>query len=196
MTLYGGRKGFTSKYKGRYKTVELESKSFISGTEIRRKISKSVKNSEEFRIGAIWAAWQKYPTAFTTTDIAILNDKGEVLMGRKPDETLFQFPGGFSTPESMTFEQDARREILEETGAEVGNPEYIGSAFIDDWRYRNEVDKVKTLFYKATFVFGGNPREDELAETRWFKVKDLSEMNVQDFHLELVKMLKENLGIT
>ena len=197
VTLYGGRKGFISRYKGKYKTVELEAKSFVSGSEIRRQISKTVKNSELFRMGIIWLSQNKYPTTQTTADVAILNEnEDEVLLGRKPDETLFQFPGGFSTPDSKTFEDDGAREVREETGAEIGELTYIGSAFIDDWRYRDEVDKVKTLFFKTPFIFGGTPGEDELAETRWFKIKDLNESNMQDFHLVLLDMLKNNLGMT
>lgn len=195
VTLYGGRKGFISRYKGKYKTVELEAKSFVSGSEIRKKISQAAKNSEEFRIGAIWLAHNQYPKTYATVDVAILNENGEVLLGRKPDETLFQFPGGFSTPESKSFEEDATRENNEETGSEIGFPEYIGSAFIDDWRYRDEVDKVKTLFFKAQFIFGGQPGEDELAETKWFKIEDLNESNLQDFHIVLLKMLRKNLGM-
>lgn len=195
VTLYGGRKGFLSRYKGKYKTIELEAKSFVSGSEIRNRISKSVKNSAEFRMGVIWAVHNRYPTAYATADIAILKGD-EVLLGRKPKETLFQFPGGFSTPESKNFEEDAKREVAEETGVEIGEPEYLGSSFIDDWRYRNEVDKVKTLFFKAQYIFGGQPSEKELAEMRWFKISELGPSNVQDFHLGLLEMLKENLKRT
>lgn len=195
VTLYGGREGFLKRYSGKYPCVELEAKAFISGTEIRNQISKAVKGTKDFRTGVIWAVYNRYPTTFTTVDVAILNENGEVMLGRKPGEKLYQFIGGFSTPTSMSFEEDAVREVSEETGTEISRPEYIGSSFIRDWRYRGERDKIKTIFYKAKYLFGGRPSDDELAEVRWFKIEDLNQSNLQDFHLVLLDMLKKNLGI-
>lgn len=195
-TLYGGRDGFISHYNGKYKTVELEAKQFVSGTELRNSISKSVKQSPDFRAGVIWAAYNQYPKVYTTVDIAILNEKEtEVLLGRKPNESQYRFIGGFTTPTSKNFEEDARREVAEETSAEVGDMIYIGSMKVEDWRYRNEVDKVKTVFYKAKYAFGPLKAGDDISEIKWFKIKDLNKDNIMECHVGLLEMLKKNLGI-
>lgn len=194
-TLYGGRDGFISHYNGKFKTIELEAKQFVSGTELRNSISKSVKQTPDFRSGVIWAAYNQYPKVYTTVDIAILNDKKEMLLGRKPNETKYRFIGGFTEPNSPDFESDAKREVMEETGAEVNCLEYIGSMKIEDWRYRNEIDKVKTIFFKCTFVFGPIQAGDDIAEVRWFKIASVKDEDIVKCHIPLLKMLRENLEI-
>ena len=49
VVLYGSRDSFLPHYYGKHKTVELESKIIVSGTEIRNTISKKVKKSVDFR---------------------------------------------------------------------------------------------------------------------------------------------------
>ncbi len=199
-TLYGGRDGFISHYNGKFKTVELEAKQFVSGTELRNSISKSVKQTQDFRTGVIWAAYNQYPKVYTTVDIAIMSEKeDEVLLGRKPNETKYQFIGGFTTPDSECFEYDAVREASEETGAALGNMEYICSMKINDWRYRNEVDKIKTVFFKSKYIFGPLKAGDDIAEIRWFKMSDLvgTGLNqIMDGHKPLLVKLQQNLGMT
>lgn len=194
-TLYGGRDGFISHYSGKFKTVELEAKQFVSGTELRNSISKSVKQTQDFRTGVIWAAYNQYPKVYTTVDVAILNDKGEMLLGRKPNETKYRFIGGFTEPNSPDFESDAKREVMEETGTEVDCLEYICSMKVEDWRYRNEIDKIKTIFFKCNYIFGPIQAGDDIAEVRWFKITSVKDEDIVKCHIPLLKKLKENLGI-
>ena len=193
VTLYGGRDGFISHYTGKFKTVELEAKQFISGTELRNSISKSVKKTDDFRCGVIWAAYNQHPKVYTTVDIAILDGKNRILLGRKPNESKYCFIGGFSSPTSSSFEEDAKRELQEETGIETDDLTYIGSTIVNDWRYRGEIDKIKTIFFKTQYVFGAIQAGDDIAEVRWFKLSELTEENVMDYHLVLVQMLLANL---
>ena len=196
--LYGSRDSFIEHYAGKYETEELESKSFVSGTQIRREISAKVKSSSDFRNGVIWAVYNQYPTVFTTVDVAILDnleDPSKVLLGRKPMESKFRFIGGFSTPGSKTFEEDARREVIEETGGiEIQGMEYICTSFIEDWRYMNESSKIKTIFYKTQYIFGRPEGSDDIAEVRWFDIKDLTGCDIMKCHHILFVMLMENIG--
>jgi len=195
VTLYGSRDSFISHYKGKYNTQELVQEVYISGTEIRKNISKKVKNTPEFRAGVIWAAYNSFPKTYPTVDIAILNEKGdEVLLGRKPEEDQYRFIGGFAEPKSESYEEDAKREVMEEAGdIEVGEMTYIGSYYINDWRYEYETDKVKTLFFVCTHSFGKPTAGDDIAEVRWFKLKTLSDDAFVDTHRCLFQALMKYL---
>lgn len=197
--LYGGRDSFVSKYCGRYPIKELESKIIVSASEIRDRISKSVKKSQDFRTGVIWSAFNRYPTCFPTVDIALFkyNEKDtEILLCRKPHEKLYRFIGGFAEPNSDSFEDDAKRELYEEAGGPNGhsisasNFKYICSKKIDDLRYRDEVDQIKTLFFMATLDWGrAEPGDPEIAEVRWFRTTELREEHIVDTHKPLFQEL-------
>lgn len=178
--LYGGRDSFIKHYGGHFETTELDGIGDFSGTEIRKEVSQAIKASPDFRAGVIFAAYNQYPKVFPTVDVAIMKGD-EVLLGRKPHQTLFRFIGGFVDPTDDSFEKAAQREAQEETGVEVGNLQYIGTARIDDWRYRNEVDKIITTLFAADYVAGNAIARDDIAELRWFKMKDLT---MEDFVVE------------
>lgn len=209
VVLYGGRDSFISHYTGVWETRELTQSTFMSGTAQRKAIARSrVKASAEFRAGVIWASQARFPTAFTTVDIAILKmdetppvaseswkacqqctprdacfahrDEArryyakerptQILMGRKTNEKLYRFIGGFADPKSPSFEADATRETVEETGLEVGDIKYIGSTVVDDWRYRNEPDGIKTMLFQAKYLHGRPTPGDDIEEVKWFEI--------------------------
>ena len=66
--------------------------------------------------------------------------------------------------------ETAVREVAEETHIEVSALEYIGSYLVDDWRYRNEIDKVMTTVFHASYVFGAIQPDDDIEELKWFKL--------------------------
>src|SRR6185437_8026535 len=154
--LYGGRDSFVSRYSGRYPTTELEQDTWVSGSVIRDQVRRSsVKATADFRAGVVWGAFCRYPTCYPTVDVAILNEsQTKILLGRKPYEKKFRLIGGFAEPDSVSYEQDARREVAAEVGVEITDPEYIGSFKVDDWRYRGETDKIKTLLFLARYMHG------------------------------------------
>lgn len=188
--LYGGRDSFIKYYGGHFETTELDGIGDFSGTEIRKEVSQAIKASPDFRAGVIFAAYNQYPKVFPTVDVAIMKGD-EVLLGRKPHQTLFRFIGGFVDPTDDSFEKAAQREAQEETGVEVGNLQYIGTARIDDWRYRNEVDKIITTLFTADYVLGNATAQDDIAELRWFKMKDLKEGDFVKEHQVLWGLLEE-----
>lgn len=195
--LYGGRDSFISHYTGKHPTRELVQSTFMSGTAQRKAIARSrAKASPEFRAGVIWASQSRFPTVYTTVDIAILNeDRTQVLLGRKADEKLYRFIGGFADPRSQTYEQDARREVMEEAGVEVGDLKYIGSQNIDDWRYRNEQDSIRTMMFTAKYVFGRPTPGDDIEEVRWFDLTNEvpADAQIVPNHRSLMTMLRKEL---
>jgi len=192
--LYGSRDSFIAHYTGKFQTQELIPERIISGTEMRNAISKKTKNSPEFREGVIWAVYNQYPKVHATVDVALVdNFANTVLLGRKENETKLRFIGGFADPKSLTFEVDAARELEEETGVIV-SPEdmtYIGSTIINDWRYRGEIDKIKTIFFYASFHGGRVEANDDIAEVRWIKINELTEDHIVDTHKPLFHIFRK-----
>jgi len=193
VTIWGGEETVIDKYKGHYTANKLQPSRYISTALLRKNIAESPKVNSDFRSGAIWATYQRYPTVFTTVDICVFKPKtNEILLAKKPNETLYRFVGGFADPNSISFEDDALRELDEETGLTVGldGLHYICSQTIDDWRYRNEVDKIRTLFFLAIYSHGFAEANDDIEEIRWFQIKEVSEDIIVPEHRELfVKLL-------
>lgn len=185
--LYGGRDSFIKHYTGAHPTEELESSVYISGSEIRKEVSKaSTHGNPEFRRGVVWAAFSQFPITIPTVDVAIFNeDYSKILLGRKADEDKYRLIGGFADPSSASYEADARREVLEETGLSITDPQYIGSYLINDWRYRREPDrKIKTLLFAAKVLSGSPKAADDIAEVRWF---DLYNNNINSIYYQVIE---------
>lgn len=192
--LYGSRNSFIARYFGHFPTTELMQEVYVSGSDIRSNISKSVKNDKGFRRGAIWQAFNRYPSCYPTVDIAIFNeDSTKLLLARKPKQKLYRFVGGFADPKSESYEVDARREVMEETTLEISDPIYVGSMIVDDWRYRNEVDKIKTILFKCKMTFGRPEPKDDLegGELRWFELATFDPEMLRPEHRKLLAMLKK-----
>jgi bifunctional NMN adenylyltransferase/nudix hydrolase len=194
VTLYGSRDSFLKCYTGKYTTCELEATTFISGTEVRRRVCNNYPPTADYRAGMIAATAYRFPTAFQTVDIAVVNDKGELLLARKPEEKKWRFIGGFSDPASVSLEEDAKREVQEEAGVEVGNITYLGSTLINDWRYRGEIDKIKTALFVAKYVFGKPEGADDVAEVKWVSINNLTKNDIVETHHILIDMFNEKFG--
>ena len=192
-TLYGSRDSFLINYVGSFPTKELIHDKFVSASELRRQISAKVKATEDFRAGVIWAINNQFPKVYPCVDICVFNqEKTKILVARKPQENKWRFIGGFVDPQDISFEAAARREVKEEAGIEIGDLEYVGSASINDWRYKNEVDKVKTLFFESVYVFGAPKADDDIAELFWLDLieKGLNSADFVEEHKILVEQLR------
>ena len=195
VTLYGSRDSFLKAYSGKYNVCELEATTFISGTEVRRRVCNNYPPTADYRAGMIAATAYRYPTAFQTVDIAVVNDKGEILLARKPDEKKWRFIGGFSDPRSVSLEADAKREVTEEASVEVDDITYLGSTLIDDWRYRGEQDKIKTALFLAKYIYGKPEGSDDVAEVKWVQIgTGLTKDNIEPLHHVLVDMFNDKFG--
>ena len=200
IVLYGSRDSFLKHYEGKLETQELIQRSFMSGTKSRAVLSNETKSSSDFRHGVIWAVNNQYDVAYAAVDIAILSeDKTRVLLARKPDEKQFRFVGGFVDPsndygEFGALESNARREVMEETGVEISDIRYIGSSFVDDWRYRSEKSKIMSILFTATYMFGKPTPMDDIEELAWFDIEAVDvESDIIDVHRDMFKYLKQNV---
>lgn len=119
------------------------------------------------------------------------NSTWRLLLGRKHAETLFRFPGGFSDINSPSFEEDAQRELMEETNLDVQDIKYIGSLLVDDWRYRSQIDKIKTLFYFIIPTTYKAIAGDDLQEVKWFDIEEINpEKDLVPNHRKLYSKLR------
>lgn len=176
--LYGSRNSFINYYSGKCKVHELPAHGEFSASEIRESIEEQVMDAMEFRAGVIYAYANTYSKVYPTVDIAVFrNNKKEILLGKKDNDQKWRLIGGFADPADGGFELAAMRELTEECGnIEVTNMAYEGSFRVDDWRYRNETDKIITTLFSADFLNGEPVANDDIAELSWFSVLDLPEI--------------------
>jgi len=204
VTLYGSRDGFIPFYKGQFTTVELEPRQTISGSEIRKAISSEVLSDPKFRQGWISACYDRYPTSYTTVDAAIIHFEGnKILLGRKPNDPsddhgkwLWRFIGGFVDINlDKNLDEACKREVMEETGfIGVGEPIYVGSSKINDWRYKNEQDGIMTTLFIIDKFVGKPKASDDISNLKWYMLDELSEEIFVPEHKVLFYLLKAHLS--
>jgi len=176
ITLYGGRDSFASAYTGSFTPVELPIKVEKSGEEIRAEVSNRVMESADFRAGVIYSTQNRWPISLQCVDIAIFSEStGEVVLGRKPGEKLWRFPGGHVDVTDIDLEHAAVREAQEETGLEVHYLEYVSSVRVDDWRYRKETDKIMTVLFQGVNSSGILKAADDLEEVAWHRMPSMGD---------------------
>jgi ADP-ribose pyrophosphatase YjhB (NUDIX family) len=135
------------------------------------------------------------PRVDTVVDVAIFNQRNtKTLLCRKKGQMLWQFVGGFASVDSPTFEYDVLREVKEECGIGVGNIKYIGSCIIDDERYRNTKNKMKSLFFKIKHFNGVPKAADDVEEVQWVGVDILDTTILVPKHHPLFSMLMFNMA--
>lgn len=174
--LYGSRDSFIPYYKGKFQTVELiSSHEELSGTELRNLTANQQLTTSEARKGAIYQAYGRRPITYPTVDVVAYNDKGELLLGKKPNESKWRFIGGFVDPTDANWEQAAQREFREETGgsANISDLRYVASARINDWRYQGEKDSIMTTLFMGKWIFGRAEASDDIVDLSWISVDKL-----------------------
>ncbi len=195
--LYGSRDSFIPCYGGSFSTSVLEASVVISGGAIRKRLANQSESSEEFRAGAIWATHNQYQSPKPTVDMAITNSEGEFLMAQKPNESALRFVGGF-VDANESLEEAALRETKEETGLSCEGAEYLGSAVIEDWRYRSEKTNIVTAFFliRVDDSCGDPLASDDIESLRWVSLQELlvdATAPVVKEHLGLLAILDDTL---
>ncbi|WP_245744180.1 NUDIX hydrolase [Lentzea fradiae] len=97
----------------------------------------------------------------------VVNDADDVLVVRRRDNGHWEPPGGVLEP-GETFEEGTRREVLEETGAEVRVDRLTGV-------YQNLTRGVVALVFRCTLLSEPCRETDEAAEVRWMTLGEVRE---------------------
>jgi bifunctional NMN adenylyltransferase/nudix hydrolase len=195
--LYGGRDSFIPYYKkgnGQFDCKELDQYTFVSGTEVRKEVSETVKNSVDFRAGLIYQSYNQYPKVHPCIDVAITNeDNTMLLLAKKPKENGWRFVGGFAHPDDSCYEATLKRKIRDDVGPgiEIGDIKYLGSARIPDWRYRGEEDKILTILYKCKKLWGQIIPSDDVSELKFFNINELNDDIMVEEHKCLLRIFLE-----
>lgn len=118
------------------------------------------------------------PLLLVGVAVAIINDKGQILLQKRKDG-VWGVPGGFMELGEST-EEAGRREVLEETGLEIGKLDLVGV-------FSGKQHFVKLLngdeFYPVTIAYiskeikGGNLQADgqETTAAKFFNMNELPE---------------------
>jgi bifunctional NMN adenylyltransferase/nudix hydrolase len=160
-------------------------------------------SDDKFRRGVIFGLQSQFPISWPTVDIAIrrvVGGKVLYLFGKKPGEHGWRFPGGFKDRKDSNFESAVWREAMEEVlkkGIEpqkvFEKPCYVSSRNVNDWRYKDEVDGITTLFYVTTFMGTEDQIKagDDLCDTKWFCLEDINQEEIEGEHIYLYQDLCE-----
>ena len=54
--------------------------------------------------------------------------------------------------------------------------QYEASMRIDDWRYRNEADKIITTLFSCDWLYGNPTPNDDIVDVQWFPIKNINSM--------------------
>lgn len=148
-----------------------------------------------------------FPVSFSTVDmVAIYKNEKEIdnfhfriLLGRKRNQTQWQFPGGFRDAGEIS-KVSAQRELLEECNTEVNLSNFlsIGEKFVDDIRYRYSLHKVTTNLFLIKVneeQYNSAQAGDDLLEIQWFSLKELlaDRSLIRDIHQQLFDMVVEHV---
>jgi bifunctional NMN adenylyltransferase/nudix hydrolase len=183
------------KYVGKYAVKRMED---IPGlTDVTNPVPVKPSTSNDFRQGIMYAEQRAFPLVYSTVDIGLIDKTFNfVLLGRKKNETLWRFPGGFVDPTDDSKEEAWYRELKEEVPGGIGkwliHPEYVCSSIIPDSRYPGR-DKIMTTMFAGMVKFDEENLKagDDLEEVRLFDMRnhDLYEVITPDHHVVLKRFL-------
>ncbi|GAA2862991.1 NUDIX domain-containing protein [Aminobacter sp. P9b] len=117
--------------------------------------------------------------------VAVLRDRSIMLVrrGRAPSKGLYAFPGG-RVESGETLEDAARRELMEETGIEVGTLVPLREILIDS---RAEGASVYLLtVFGARHVRSDPVAADDADEAAFFSLAEIERLPLTDSTLEIV----------
>lgn len=184
--LYGSRGSFIPSYCGRFPTSELRQVYLESGTYARSLVADTPRDSFDFRAGIMYAVKHRYPSMYPAVDIAIVHpERRETLLGHKRgDGDKYRFIGGHVDPQDLSIEAAAKREAREEGGPNLNlnSFQFIGSARIDDLRYRGSPDKIMSLFFRANYESGFAQANDDIDDVCWFPHDKVGENLVEEHY--------------
>lgn len=191
--LYASRDSFLPYYSGKLPVVEVPMIEGVSGTQERASSSHPKEWNESFRKGVIASHQFRSPISYQAIDIAVVDSqKSTILLGQKRvDGNLWRLIGGFVEPRDESLEDAGQRELIEEAGElTTGEFIYAGSYRVDDWRYRNEKDKVMSALFITEYCGGTPCAGDDLINVAWHPLT-IDTKHIVPGHRELMGKIVE-----
>jgi len=131
-----------------------------------------IEHSLDFRKGVIWATQNQYPIVSPTVDIACIDpDSKALLLVRKKNETGWRLPGGYIDVNDQSALDAAKRELMEECGANlsVSDWKFWTTRKINDWRLRGEAKRgIMTTVFTCLRTWGNPEAADDVNEVEWW----------------------------
>lgn len=135
--LYGGRDSFIPSYFGKFKTIELEEHTTISGTELRNNIYLSPLDTKDFRSGIIYNSYNNDNNKFTKSHVTILiyNEELDKYLYRKKDTNEIYLPSGYILKSDQSLEYGCSRILNELIEQDIykANFKYVESKTYQEW---------------------------------------------------------------
>lgn len=142
------------------------------GTSVRQRTGRLIEHSVDFRKGVIWATQNQFPIVSPTVDIACIDPTSKaLLLIRKKNEPGWRLPGGFIDVKDESALDAAKRELMEECGADlnVSDWKYWTTRKIHDWRLRGEENRgIMTTVFTCLRMWGNAVPGDDAHEVAWF----------------------------
>jgi bifunctional NMN adenylyltransferase/nudix hydrolase len=187
-TIFCGPDGAGPAYReagGRWPIEVLDS---MGGHASKMRESMLPRYTKDFRAGIIYGIERRFVNPFPVVD-AIIEDGEMILLGRKSHDPIgkYRLIGGFVDVGDASLEVAVRREVHEETRLEVSDIRYLGSARVNDWRFRSGPEGILTSVFTCRRIFGEIKASDDIDELKWFR-KDEADRVIIANHQHLLAM--------
>lgn len=137
------------------------------------------------------------PVIMTSACVLILNSKNQVLLQRRVDNGFWGYPGG-SMELGESFEDCARREVLEETGLECIELTYFTNMSGEKMHYiypnGDEVYTAEVVFLCKNYKGELRVQETEALEQKFFDLENLPD-NISPLNIEVLQLLVKKMNI-
>ena len=124
----------------------------------------------EGRVECAVCGFVHYAHSVPAVSALVIDDAGRMLLARRahdPDAGLWDVLGGFLEEGEHPLD-GLRRELLEETGADVKPSAFLG-AYLDTYGDGPDATSVLNLVWEARIVSGEPIAADDVSELRWFR---------------------------
>ena len=130
------------------------------------------------------------PEPVPSAGVAIIDNDGRILLGRRRDDGTWCLPGGRLEP-GESFADCARRECLEELGWEVELAEVIAVLSNPGTQLRRYPDgrtiQLVGVVFRGHLRHQEGDRDSELIEVGWFTLDQLPEIEIMTADLPAVR---------
>lgn len=174
--LYGGRDSFIKAYHGKFQCVEVELIDPVSGTEVRNKIGKECRDSDDFRAGLIYAT-QRIPHRINPLVHLIIVKDNQVMVIKDNDYKKYVLPYRFMTPNDTSLESVAKSLV----SMELNNLRYLTSQRIHHWKFTEDI--LMSSIFVADYSWG-----NKTSDQHWISLENLDSVDPQ-FHSTMKAVL-------